>query len=869
MKPAPASPPPQAAAPSPPARAVANQPSDEGLGLLAVAGQQEISDRQHRMLIIAISLGILVVLFLGMVALGNMGLAPYMGAAGLLVSCAVVILSVVIGRNLYKINRLGKIESILAETFHAAFNPQAIVDSEGRAVLVNRAYERWLNKPGTHVESALAAKLGENAAIAAEFQKLRRAARSAKAAHAELPVIRSGKIIEWRRIIVRPLPMAGYVVWRFEDISERKRAEQALREEQAKLVDFMAHAPVGIFSADQHGRFRFVNRTLADWLGCSIDELTGGSLKLHDVLGKKVKDIAPYAITSGPEGHLHGDTLMRTKDGKVFPVSITQTVVMSEDGQNLRTRSIVRDLTPEQTWQEALTFSEQRFERLFAEAPIGVVLLNAKLLIEESNDAFSRLVRQSKEEVLKKNFMDFVPEEQVADVQRNLHAVIAGEDMAKPLELRNFAEPGTVILINVKRFALLTHPAEASQDGLMLYFIDYTEQKRIEAQLAHSGKLQAIGQLAGGVAHDFNNLLTAMIGFCDLLLQRHKPGDQSFADIMQIKQNGNRAANLVRQLLAFSRQQTLQPKVLNVTDVLAELANLLRRLIGANVELKMVHSRDVGLVKADQGQLEQVLINLVVNARDAMPQGGAVTITTSSHRQERAVNRGQDVMPPGDYVKIEVRDQGIGIPRENLQRIFEPFFSTKEVGSGTGLGLSTVYGVVRQTGGFIEVDSVVNKGSTFTVYLPQHVETAKPAQIAPQEKKEPRATDLTGAGTILLVEDEDAVRVFGARALRNKGYNVLEARGGEEALTILAEQGSKIDLLISDVVMPQMDGPTLVREVKTRMPNVKVIFISGYTEDRFREQLKEGEVVHFLSKPFSLKQLAGKVKEVLTGEVEE
>ncbi len=557
---------------------------------------------------------------------------------------------------------------------------------------------------------------------------------------------------------------------------------------------------------------------------------------------------------------------MRSRSGKVFPVSITQTVVMNEDNQNLRTRSIVRDLTPEQSWQEALSLSEQRFQRLFAEAPIGVALLNSTMAVTEGNQAFYNLLNRSEKDVLRTNFVSLLPDDQRADAESKLKAVLEGKDLFKPVELRGLSDANSVSFSFVKRFALSGADHEM---GLMLYFIDYTEQKRIEAQLAHSVKLQAIGQLAGGVAHDFNNLLTAMIGFCDLLLQRHKPGDQSFADIMQIKQNGNRAANLVRQLLAFSRQQTLQPRVLSVTDVLAELANLLRRLIGANVELKMTHGRDIGLIKADQGQLEQVIINLVVNARDAMPQGGTVTIITGHYHQDQAQTKGQDTIQPGNYVKIEVKDQGIGIPKENLQRIFDPFFSTKEVGSGTGLGLSTVYGIVRQTGGYIEVESVVNKGSTFIIYLPQHVETAKDVEAAAEPVKEKKASDLTGAGTVLLVEDEDAVRVFGARALRNKGYQVLEARGGEEALRILEETGGKIDLLISDVVMPQMDGPTLIRHVKEKKPDVKVIFISGYTEDRFREQLREGEVVHFLSKPFSLKQLAGKVKEVLTGETED
>jgi two-component system cell cycle sensor histidine kinase/response regulator CckA len=403
------------------------------------------------------------------------------------------------------------------------------------------------------------------------------------------------------------------------------------------------------------------------------------------------------------------------------------------------------------------------------------------------------------------------------------------------------------------------------QSGLMLYFIDATEQKQLQAQFAQSQKMQAIGQLAGGVAHDFNNLLTAMIGFCDLLLQRHKPGDQSFNDIMQIKQNGNRAAGLVRQLLAFSRQQTLQPKVLSLADVLSELANLLRRLIGATVKLDMIHGRDVGLVKVDQGQLEQVIINLVVNARDAMPQGGTVTIRTRNHKQETRVLRGQDDMPAGDYVVIEVQDSGIGIPQENLQRIFEPFFSTKEIGSGTGLGLSTVYGIVRQTGGFIGVESVVGKGSTFLVYLPVYDNAdGLGIEAKVEEVRDDRpGPDLTGAGTILLVEDEDAVRVFSSRALRNKGYNILEARSGEEALEVLAKEGDKVDLIVSDVVMPQMDGPTMYKHVREKWPAIKVIFVSGYTEDRLREQFTSGEVIYFLPKPFTLKQLAGKVKDVM------
>ncbi len=330
----------------------------------------------------------------------------------------------------------------------------------------------------------------------------------------------------------------------------------------------------------------------------------------------------------------------------------------------------------------------------------------------------------------------------------------------------------------------------------MAHLINTTEQKNLELRFAHSQKMQAVGQLAGGVAHDFNNLLTAMIGFCDLLLMRHPAGDQSFADIMQIKQNANRAANLVRQLLAFSRRQTLQPKMLDITDVLAELSNLVRRLIGENIELKMVHGRDLGHVKADQGQLEQVFINLAVNARDAMQKGGKLTIQTSSVKVDAAHPISRELMPPaeddaiagGEYVLVEVIDTGTGIPRQLLQKIFEPFFSTKEVGSGTGLGLATVYGIIKQTGGYIYVKSIEGEGTNFSIFFKRYQQEVT-AAVSEETHERQMSEDLTGKGTLLLVEDEAPVRAFAARALRNKGYTVLEADCGEMAIEVMEAAG--------------------------------------------------------------------------------
>jgi two-component system cell cycle sensor histidine kinase/response regulator CckA len=521
---------------------------------------------------------------------------------------------------------------------------------------------------------------------------------------------------------------------------------------------------------------------------------------------------------------------------------------------------VVRDLTPEREWEEALRLSRQRFQRFFANAPVGIALIDSEGRLDEANRALGELFDSSPQELIGEKLMEFIHEDDRGAIVAKLVEAAEGKTLLASVEVRlKRARERTAAL-----FVSRLDAGDGGDGGLILHFIDTTEQKNLEIQFAQSQKMQAIGQLAGGVAHDFNNLLTAMIGFCDLLLLRFRPGDPSFADIMQIKQNANRAANLVRQLLAFSRQQTLQPRILNITDVLAELSHLLRRLIGENIELKMVHGRDLGLVKVDQGQLEQVIINLVVNARDAMRGGGTLTIRTSNVTHAGPTRRGHEIVPPGEYVLIDVTDTGEGIPKENLVRIFEPFFSTKEVGSGTGLGLSTVYGIVKQTGGFVFVDSAPGQGAVFSIYLVRHQHGE--ATVARGEPGEGAAAthDLTGVGTVLLVEDEDPVRLFSARALRNKGYKVIEAKSGEAALEVIHRATETIDLLITDVVMPRMDGPGLIREVRETHPDMKVIFISGYTEDSFRKRLDTDAEIHFLPKPFSLKQLASKVKEVMS-----
>ena len=395
--------------------------------------------------------------------------------------------------------------------------------------------------------------------------------------------------------------------------------------------------------------------------------------------------------------------------------------------------------------------------------------------------------------------------------------------------------------------------------AVLLGLKDNSEEIILKRQVAQQTKMESIGQLAGGVAHDFNNILTAIIGYCDLMLLRHQPGDSDYDDIQQIKNNSNRAASLTRQLLAFSRQQTLRPQILQLANVVADVSSLLKRLLGATVRLEVHHGRNVGAVRADPGQLEQVIINLGVNARDAMPKGGVVHISTAAVSQGEVSAMGGESLPVGDYVQLSVEDSGFGIPKENLSKIFEPFFTTKEIGNGTGLGLSTVYGIVKQSGGFIFADSKPGQGSRFDIFLPVHHGEAAASEIAKRELYKPK--DLWGSGRILIVEDEDMVRAVAERALVRQGYVVETASDGEQALELFAD-GKRYDLVVSDVVMPNLDGPSMARQLRENYGEIRLLFMSGYAEEQLRETISLDNV-SFLAKPFSVQQIAEAVHDAL------
>jgi two-component system cell cycle sensor histidine kinase/response regulator CckA len=441
-------------------------------------------------------------------------------------------------------------------------------------------------------------------------------------------------------------------------------------------------------------------------------------------------------------------------------------------------------------------------------------------------------------------------------METRIAEALRGDSSGRP-EIARSEPEGREVFLQVS----LTRLDLDGEATLAAVFQDATELKTLEAQFVQSQKMQAVGQLAGGVAHDFNNLLTAISGHTDLLLQRHEKGEADYADLNQIRQNANRAAALVRQLLAFSRKQTLRPRVVNLPDVLGEISHLLNRLLGEKVSLSIEHGADLYQVKIDERQFEQVVMNLVVNARDAMKaKGGEVTIRTRNQRVEAETRRGRAVMPKGDYVRIDIVDQGVGIPGDKLEQIFEPFYTTKRTGEGTGLGLSTVYGIVKQTGGFIFADSREGEGATFSIYLPRAAAPAVETVAPPPAPRDPE--DLTGRGVVLLIEDEAPVRAFAARALKLRGYEVMEAASAEEALDLLADPLLHVDVLVSDVVMPGMDGPSCVREARKMRPEVKVVLVSGYAEDSLKRSMEGLADCQFLPKPFSLNDLTAKVKEM-------
>lgn len=623
----------------------------------------------------------------------------------------------------------------------------------------------------------------------------------------------------------------------------------------------MDNFAVGYYEVDRSGKFVSTNNQF--WKNLGYSSAQTGLTSFDDIA------FSASSVSDLKENQNEWLGFVYLKDAKDLPVKMLVNQVSIQNRKNKESgyQGVCLPCPRE-------NMNENDSESVFIDnMPIPTVTMDFDGTITKCNKAFFDFFDGVLSKAEGQKIYNMVDATCISDLNNYINDVIKNNiDNGESIEIKIVGEEDLTVTLYLKAY----NDSSNNPSGLVGHLLDTTEHKNLEMRFVHSQKMQAVGQLAGGIAHDFNNLLTAMMGFCDLLLIKHPAGDQSFAEIMQIKQNANRAANLVRQLLAFSRKQTLQPDIHNITDILADLSNLIGRLIGENITLDMVHGRDLYKIKVDQGQLEQVIINLAVNARDAMPEGGTLSIRTSNIKIDSKNNIAKNMIAPaedeviekGDYVLIEIEDTGCGIDKKHIGKIFEPFYSTKEIGAGTGLGLSTVYGIIKQTDGYVYVSSKVGKGTKFSIFLRGYENIQKPeVQKETEKSSKLMASDLTGTGTVLLVEDETPVRIFSHSALKNKGYNVLEADCAARALEIFREQGEDIDIIITDVVMPGMSGPDMVKEIYKKRPDIKVIFMSGYGEDAFIESFGKERKFNFLSKPYTLKQLATKVKDVLEEKV--
>jgi two-component system cell cycle sensor histidine kinase/response regulator CckA len=746
-----------------------------------------------------------------------------------------------------------------------------------RVLCANRAAGRLLGRDRlgdlNSLEQALAASPGG----AESLFRLSRAANRGQTRTEDIEVRRPAGPLDttasrWLRVTVKPfgrIDMPGVtgdaILWTLADITGHRAREAAERRHLEQRQGYLEEIPAGVLVAAGDGHIEFMNDNLATDLGFEPDE-TENELRLTDIVAgdgaQLLRALERDADGAAPRIELD---LVR-KDGTRWPATL---IVSPDDhsplGRPFSAIVLPRALQPASTRalagdRPAAGMEALRFESFFQSAPFGIATLDTEGVITGANGAFARMVLDGKR-VIDRDAFDILARQAGdatrAELRQAFQSAFAGKANIAPVEI-TVGENGEF----TRRLFLTSLAGSTDSDrAVVLYVLDASDEKALELKFAQAQKMEAVGKLAGGIAHDFNNVLTAIIGFSDLLMLSHRPGDHAYKNIQSIRSSANRASELVKKLLAFSRRQTLEPTVLQLNEMMTDLSVLLNRLLGEQIELKILSGRDLWQVRADRSQVDQVVINLAVNARDAMPGGGRLTIRTRNITERESQRFQSQGMSLGEYVLIEVEDNGTGMSEDVREKIFEPFFTTKDIGKGTGLGLATVYGIVKQTGGYIYVESALGKGTTFQVFLPRHepVEGAEivVAELAPP----PRPRDLTGKGRVLVVEDEDAVRIFATEALKRQGYEVLQACDGVEALEIMEEENYRVDLVVSDVKMPEMDGPALFAELRKRLPDIKFIFVSGYADDAFGHALDPDADFVFLPKPYTLAQIAATVKE--------
>ena len=772
-------------------------------------------------------------------------------------------------------------------------------NNEGLPVIQNEPATDFFS--GANILEKLQSVLVDERRNKLNFQRLELALKSLKNEKVLIELNVDNKS-QWYEVFVRPIYLKKsdifeqdfsikkicketYFLWTMENVTAQKNIEQIFENERKKLHEFILNMPVGLYVADTDYKLEYVNETFA----CSLSQTK------ENLIGKDLRDIVlkDDGILNSRIPSYSGRTIFCNELNENVELFVLQNNFSDENKVKIRGLTL-KDTQNDKELTEKLNYGIDKINWLFDLNPLGIMFVDNNGNVDIFNNKACEILEQTQDELKDKNIKSYFAQPTI-NLLKDIYNRY--EENAQNVEINVIEtrlKSDKIVKINIAPRRRI-HAEKSVLDGIVLYLSDTTEEKNLELQFAQAQKMQAMGQLAGGVAHDFNNLLTAMIGFCDLLLQRHGIGDPSFADLNQIRNNAHRAANLVRQLLAFSRKQPLKPRHIDVTESIVDLNYLLKRTIGEQIKLEFNHGTDLGYIRVDPVQFSQVIVNLVVNAKDAMNGKGVLKISTRAEKLTEPYQFGADTVAPGEFVVISVTDTGCGIEENNLSRIFEPFFSTKQnvVGSGTGLGLATVYGIIRQTEGFIKVDSVVGKGTTFSIYLPRFDVKSDEEENVVEDANSEQPPILTSSIDsksqkivlgmnvlkldrsikpldnpqdikILFVEDEDSVRAFGVRALKKKGFNVEQSNCAESAIELL-DKGIKFDLLITDMVMPGLNGAELAKETKKRLPEIKIILASGYSEEIARRELSGSDDFEFIAKPYSLGDLTQKVFNTLNG----
>jgi two-component system, cell cycle sensor histidine kinase and response regulator CckA len=635
------------------------------------------------------------------------------------------------------------------------------------------------------------------------------------------------------------------------DITENRRSEEHI----LRLAQALEHSSEMICMCDTAGRAVFANQALLEASGYREEEILGKPLAetlLSNASPASLPEEIHRAIIG--DGKWSGECLQRRRNGPDLPVSLSIGMIKDRDGHVTGTYCISHDVAERRRAERELAERTAFLDSLVENCPVGIVAIGVDHSVRLCNPAFEKIFRYRQEEIIGRPLYDLLTTPAIrAEVDTNRLRFKEG----KPTHTVTKRARSDGSLVDVEAYSVPLGDPSIPTGALVLYQ-DITERKCIEQQLRQAQKIEAVGQLAGGIAHDFNNLLMVILGYTTVLTESPEIGPSLQSKMREVSKAANRAASLTAQLLAFSRQQVLEPKVIGLNLVVEDVKKMLGRLINEDIALVTELDPTLGHMKADQGQIEQVIVNLAVNARDAMPKGGTLTIKTANVQVDEKYSRIHEPMLPGSYVGLTVSDTGMGIDAHTQSRVFEPFFTTKEQGKGTGLGLATVYGVVKQSGGFIWLTSEVGRGATFEIFFPR---VHAPLEDLPSDPS--RILPTRGSENILLVEDDEALRALILSSLRDAGYTVIEAADGVDGLRIARREGGAIDLVLTDVVMPGMSGPKMADEISALYPETQVLYMSGYSEfgGGHQEILRQGRTL--LQKPFEIRSLVRQVREIL------